>query len=157
MFNPFLERRAADFVRQSLARVGIDAVIENYDFATYTTRTYTDRAFDLVLEMLSNMFDPTVGVQRVFWSKSFKVGVPFANPAHYANPEVDRLLEAAAVEPDEARRHQEFRDFQRLVHADVVSVEFGANPQITLAAKKVKNHIPMAEGIRGSFSELSLE
>jgi peptide/nickel transport system substrate-binding protein len=103
------------------------------------------------------MFDPTVGVQRVFWSKSFKVGVPFANPAHYANPEVDRLLEVAAVEPDEAERYREFKDFQRLVHADVVSVEFGTNPQITVAAKKVKNYIPTAEGIRGSFSEVKLE
>ena len=157
LFNPFVERRAADFVRQSLARVGIDVVIENYDFATYTTKSYTDRAFDLMLEMLSNIFDPTVGVQRVFWSKSFKVGVPFANPAHYANPEIDRLLEAAAVEPDEAKRRQQFQDFQRRVHADVVSVEFGSNPQITLAAKKVKDYIPTAEGIRGSFSEVKLE
>ncbi|MDR2112908.1 MAG: ABC transporter substrate-binding protein, partial [Candidatus Accumulibacter sp.] len=157
LFNPYLERRAADFVRQSLARVGIDVVIENYDFATYTTKAYTDRAFDLTLEMLSNMFDPTVGVQRVYWSRNFKIGLPFANPAHYSNPEVDRLLETAAVEPDEAKRYQEFKEFQRLVHADVVSVEFGTNPQITIAAKKVKNHIPTAEGIRGSFSEVSLE
>ena len=144
-------------MRHSLARVGIAVVIENYDFATYTTKSYTDRAFDLMLEMLSNIFDPTVGVQRVFWSKSFKVGVPFANPAHYANPEIDRLLEAAAVEPDEAKRRQQLQDFQRRVHADVVSVEFGSNPQITLAAKKVKDYIPTAEGIRCSFSEVKLE
>jgi peptide/nickel transport system substrate-binding protein len=157
LFNPYVEKRAAEFVRQSLAKVGIDVVIENYDFATYTTRAYTDRAFDLTLEMLSNMFDPTVGVQRDFWSKSFKVGLPFANPAHYSNPEVDRLLEAAAIEPDEAKRFKQFQDFQRLVHADVVSVEFGTNPQITIAAKKVKNYIPTGEGIRGSFSELSLQ
>jgi peptide/nickel transport system substrate-binding protein len=98
-----------------------------------------------------------VGVQRVFWSKNFKVGLPFANPAHYANPEVDRLLEAAAVEPDEAKRHKQFDEFQKIVHADVVSVEFGTNPQITIAAKKVKNHIPTGEGIRGSFSEVSLQ
>ncbi|MDR2614871.1 MAG: ABC transporter substrate-binding protein, partial [Candidatus Accumulibacter sp.] len=157
LYNPYQDKKSAEFVRQSLARVGIDAVIESYDFATYVTKAYTERAFDITLEQLANMFDPTVGVQRVFWSKSFKVGVPFANPAHYVNPEVDRLLEASAVEPDEAKRQQEFRDFQRLVHADVVSVEFGANPQITIATKKVKNHIPTAEGIRGSFSEVSLE
>jgi len=157
LFNPYQERRAADFVRQSLAKVGIDVVVENYDFATYTTKAYTDRAFDLTLEMLSNMFDPTVGVQRVFWSKNFKIGLPFANPSHYVNPEVDRLLEAAAVEPDEQKRQKQFQDFQRLVHADVVSVEFGTNPQITIAAKKVKNYIPTGEGIRGNFAELSLQ
>ncbi len=157
LFNPYHEKRAPEFVRQSLARIGVDAVIENYDFATYTTKAYTDRAFDLALEMLSNMFDPTVGVQRVFWSKNFKIGLPFANPAHYANAEVDRLLEAAAVEPDEAKRHKQFDEFQKIVHADVVSVEFGTNPQITIAAKKVKHHIPTGEGVRGSFSEVSLQ
>ncbi|MFM0204100.1 ABC transporter substrate-binding protein [Paraburkholderia fungorum] len=35
LFNPFQDPRAADFVRQSLARIGIDAEIESYDFATY--------------------------------------------------------------------------------------------------------------------------
>ncbi len=155
--NPYVERRALDFVRQSLAKVGIDAVIENYDFATFTTKAYTERAFDLTLEMLSNMFDPTVGVQRVFWSKAFKVGVPFANPSHYANPEVDRLLEAAAVEVDEKKRVRQFQEFQKIVHRDVVSVEFGTNPQITIAAKKVKNFVPTGDGIRGSFSEVSIQ
>ncbi|MDR2452059.1 MAG: ABC transporter substrate-binding protein [Candidatus Accumulibacter sp.] len=157
LYNPYQDKRSADFVRQSLARVGIDAVIESYDFATYITKAYTERAFDIALEQLANMFDPTVGVQRVFWSKNFKIGLPFANPSHYVNPEVDRLLEAAAIEPDEAKRYQEFKDFQRLVYADVVSVEFGTDPQITIAAKKVKNYLPTAEGIRGSFSEVSLE
>ncbi|MBS1230114.1 MAG: transporter substrate-binding protein [Proteobacteria bacterium] len=157
LINPFQERRAADFVRQSLAKVGIDAVIENYDFATYVTKAYTDRAFDLTLEALANVFDPTIGVQRVFWSKNFKVGLPFANPGHYVNPEVDRLLEAAAVEVDEAKRRKQFFDFQKIVHDDVASVEFGANPQVTILAKKVKNYAPTAEGIRGSFSELYLQ
>jgi peptide/nickel transport system substrate-binding protein len=90
LFNPFQDPRAADFVRQSLARVGIDGEIESYDFATYVKKAYTDRAFDITLEALANAFDPTVGVQRVFWSKNFKVGLPFSNAAHYSNPEVDR-------------------------------------------------------------------
>jgi peptide/nickel transport system substrate-binding protein len=157
LYNPYQDKKSAEFVRQSLARVGIDAAIESYDFATYISKAYTDRAFDITLEQLANMFDPTVGVQRVFWSKNFKIGLSFANPAHYINPEVDRLLEAAAVEPDETKRTQEFKDFQRLVHADVVSVEFGTDPQITIAAKKVKNYIPTGEGIRASFSEVSIE
>lgn len=157
LYNPYQDKRSAEFIRQSLAKIGIDVVIESYDLATYITRAYTDRAFDITLEQLANMFDPTVGVQRVFWSKNFKIGLSFANPSHYVNPEVDRLLEAAAVEPDEARRKQQFLDFQKLVHADVVSVEFGTDPQITIAAKKVKNYIPTGEGIRASFAEVSLE
>lgn len=38
LYNPFQERRAADFVRQSLGRIGIDAAVESYDYATYVTK-----------------------------------------------------------------------------------------------------------------------
>lgn len=157
LWNPFQEKRAAEFVRQSFARIGVDAVIENYDFATYVTKAYTDRAFDITLEALANMFDPTVGVQRIYGSKNFKVGLPFSNPAHYQNPEVDRLLEAAAIEVDEAKRQKQFQEFQRIVNKDLVSIVFGGNPRVVVRARKVKNYAPTAEGLRGNFSELYLQ
>ena len=141
-------------MRQSLGRIGIDAVVESYDFATYVNKAYTERAFDITLESLTNLFDPTVGVQRVFWSKNFKVGLPFSNAAHYVNPEVDRLLEAAAIEVDEDKRRQLFIDFQQIVHRDVPSIELGANPAITVVAKKVRDYGPTGEHIRGSFADL---
>jgi peptide/nickel transport system substrate-binding protein len=156
LFNPFLERRTADFLRQSLARIGVDAEIESYDFATYTRKVYTERAFDITAESLLNLFDPTLGVQRVFWSKNFKIGLPFANTPNYSNPEVDRLLEAAADEPDAVKRRQQFVQFQQLVAADIPSIEFGANPNVTVAARKVRNFQPTGEGIRGSFADLYL-
>ena len=156
LYNPFLERRTADFLRQSLGRIGVDAEVESYDFATYTKKVYTDRAFDITAESLLNLFDPTLGVQRVFWSKNFKIGLPFANTPHYVNAEVDRLLEAAAIEVDDAKRRQLFVAFQQQVYADIPSIEFGANPNITVAAKKVRNFQPTAEGIRGSFADLYL-
>lgn len=53
---------------------------------------------------MSNLYDPTVGIQRPYWSKSFKPGVPFANRSKYSNPEVDRLLETADVEVDPKKR-----------------------------------------------------
>jgi peptide/nickel transport system substrate-binding protein len=154
LFNPFQEPRAADFVRQSLARVGIDGEIESYDFATYVKKTYTDRAFDITLEALANGFDPTVGVQRVFWSKNFKIGLPFSNAAHYSNPEVDRLLETASVETNETKRRQLFIQFQQIVHDDIPSIEFGANPSITIVSKKIGDYAPTGEGLKGNFSSL---
>jgi peptide/nickel transport system substrate-binding protein len=56
----------------------------------------------------------TVGVQHLYWSKNFKKGVPFSNGSGYANPDVDRLLEAAAVEIDGSKRLTYFTDFQRI-------------------------------------------
>ena len=103
---------------------------------------------------MSNTFDPTVGVQRVFWSKNFRIGLPFSNAAHYSNPEVDRLLEAASVETDPTKRRQLFFEFQQIVHDDIPSVEFGANPNITIVSKKVKDYAPTGEGLRGNFADL---
>lgn len=44
-----------------------------------------------------SLFDPTVGVRRVFWSKRFKVGLLFSNAAHCTNPDIDRLRESAGL------------------------------------------------------------
>lgn len=141
-------------MRQALLRIGLDAELESLDFATYVTRVYTDRAFDITLENLTNTFDPTIGVQRVFWSRNFKIGLPFSNASHYQNPEVDRLLEAAAVEPDEARRRQLFVEFQRAVRDDAASIELGANPNVTIVGRKVKDWDTSAEGTRGNFADV---
>ena len=79
LINPFIDARLADFVRQSLRRVGIDAVIQPREFAAYVKQVYGDRQFDMIIELLANVFDPTVGVQRGYWSKNFKPGLPFSN------------------------------------------------------------------------------
>ncbi|MBB3661088.1 ABC-type transport system substrate-binding protein [Rhizobium sp. BK650] len=119
--------------------VGIDAEILRFDLATFLKPLYTDRAFDLVIESLSNTFDPTLGVQRAYWSKNFKIGLVFSNASHYANPEVDRLLEAAAVEPDEVKRRDLWYQFQRIIHEDAVSVDLVAAGAQIIASKKVGN------------------
>ncbi len=112
-FNPYdgIFAQLAAFNRQALRKVGIDVTIRSQDFAAFVKRVYTDRDFDFESNGLSNIFDPTVGVQRLYWSKNFKKGVPFSNGSHYSNPEVDRLLEAASVETDPEKRVEEFKEF----------------------------------------------
>ena len=156
LYNPFVDRRAAEFVRQALGRIGIRADLQSYDFASYVTKAYTDRAFDITVENLTNIFDPTLGVQRIFWSKNFKIGLPFSNAPHYVSDEADRLLEAAAIEVDDAQRKKLFSDFQQVVHRDVPSIEIGANPTITIANRRVSDYAPTGEGIRGSFADVKL-
>ncbi|MBS7703769.1 ABC transporter substrate-binding protein [Chelatococcus asaccharovorans] len=152
--NPFHLPAFGDFVKQALRRIGIDADLQRYDLATYLTKVYKDRNFDLVIESLSNVFDPTLGVQRAYWSKNFQLGLPFSNAAHYDNPEVDRLLEAAAVERDEAKRRDLWFRFQEIIHEEVASVDLVAPAGIIVAAKKVRNFAPGAEGLNGSFADL---
>jgi peptide/nickel transport system substrate-binding protein len=95
-------------------------------------------------------------VQRAYWSKNFKIGLVFSNASHYVNPEVDRLLEAAAVEPDEAKRRDLWYQFQRIIHEDVVSVDLVAAGSQIIASKKVRNFAPGAQGINNSFGQIWL-
>lgn len=153
LINPFIDARLADFVRQSLRRVGIDAVIQPREFAAYVKQVYTDRQFDMIIESLSNVFDPTVGVQRGYWSKNFKPGLPFSNSARYESAEADRLLEAAAIENDPAKRKALFIEFQQLVHRDIPSVDLLSPLEVVIANKKLKNYAVGAEGVGSNWAD----
>lgn len=157
LFNPAHDRRLAEYVRQALAALGIDAPVETYDFATYVKTVYTDRAFDLTSENLANAFDPTVGVQRVYWSENFKVGLPFSNAAHYANPEVDRLLEAASVEPDEQKRWELFSTFQKLVAEDLPAINTVAPKTVLAYNRRVHDFALGAEGDKRNWADTWIE
>lgn len=153
LINPFIDSRLADFVRQSLRRVGIDAVIQPREFAAYVKQVYGDRQFDMIIESLANVFDPTVGIQRGYWSKNFRPGLPFSNSARYESAEADRLLEAAAVEMDSAKRKALWREFQHLIHKDIPSVDLLSPLEVVIASKRLRNFAVGAEGVSSNWAD----
>jgi peptide/nickel transport system substrate-binding protein len=148
--------RLASYVKQALARVGISVTVRSQDFAAFVKRVYADRDFDIDCNHLSNTFDPTVGVQRVYWSKNFKKGLPFSNGSHYDNPEVDRLLEAAAIESDPAKRIGEWKQFQRIVTRDIPLINLVTLRQVTIFNKRVHDHTVTADGLNGNLADVSI-
>ncbi|MBY3328835.1 ABC transporter substrate-binding protein [Rhizobium laguerreae] len=150
-------KRVIEYLKQNLARIGIAGTIDSYDFSTYIQKVYKERVFDVTAEYLGNQFDPTLGVQRVYWSKNFKLGLPFSNASHYANPEVDRLLETASVEIDEDKRKQEFNAFQKIIADEVPVVNLIALENVTVFNKRVKNHTIGAEGVQANFAEVYIK
>lgn len=132
-------KQTGEYFVQALAKVGIQVELRTQDFATFVKRIFTDRDFDIAIEGMSNLYDPTVGIQRLYWSKNFKVGLPFSNGSKYENPEVDRLLETAAVEIDPAKRLQLFNDFQRIVVDDLPTLDIVTPASITISDKRVQN------------------
>ena len=145
-------RRLGDFIRAALARVGIVVESRSDDYGVYVKRVYTDRDFDMCCTSFSNLFDPTVGVQRLYWSKNIVKGVPFSNTTYYRNPRVDTLLETAAIEPDEAKRKAEFMEFQQIVMADAPDINVGVPVWYTIHNKRVLGHSITADGIEGNLS-----
>jgi peptide/nickel transport system substrate-binding protein len=155
-YNPYdpTFARLAEYLRQTLRRVGIETTVRSQDFGAYVQRIYTDRDFDLDANFLGNTFDPTVGVQRLYWSRNFKKGVPFSNASHYDSPEVDRLLEAAAVENDPRKRVEYFRQFQQVVGRDLPIVDLITLKQVTIFNKRVHNHTVTADGLNGNLADV---
>ena len=149
-------KRVADYLKPALARVGIDVTIRAQDFPTYIRRVYTERDFEFTNNSMGNFFDPTAGVQRLYWSQNFKRGVPFSNGAHYTNAEVDRLLEAAAVEPDAAKRRVLFTQFQHIVEDELPDINLVSLKQVTIANKRVEDHTTTASGLNGSLADVWL-
>ena len=147
-------RRGAEFIKQALAKIGVEVSVRSQDFATYTKRVYADRDFDFTYNGMSNLFDPTVGVQRLYWSKNFKLGVPFSNGAHYANPEVDRLFEAASVETDPVRRREQFTQVQRILVDDLPDIGVLAIADLTIHDRRVAGHTVGADGVAGNLASI---
>ena len=147
-----LYKRGGEYIKQALAKVGVEVSLRSQDFATYIKRVYTDRDFDFTYHGMSNLFDPTVGVQRLYWSKNFKPGIPFTNGSGYNSPAADALLEAAAIETDPATRFQQFADFQAQIIEDLPDINVVSSPDLTLYDKRIADHTTGAEGIAGSLA-----
>jgi peptide/nickel transport system substrate-binding protein len=147
-------KRVADYLRPALAKIGIGVTIRSQDFAAWLKRVYTDKDFDFMNHVMTSTFDPNVGLQRYFSSQGYRKGVPFTNAAHYANPEVDRLLEAASVETDPVQRKRYLDQFQETVARDLPGVNLVSVQQTTLYNRRVVNHTTGATGLSSNFADV---
>jgi peptide/nickel transport system substrate-binding protein len=154
-FNPSdLHKRLADYVKQALGRIGIKVDIRATDFSQYVKRIYTEQSYDLAINGTSNLFDPTVGSQRLYWSKNIRQGVPFSNGTFYDNPVVDKLLEDAAVEIDPARRVALFKEFQRIVGVEVPDLNLLSPTYFTIYNRRVHDHSLTGDGVEANFADV---
>jgi peptide/nickel transport system substrate-binding protein len=140
-------------MRSALGRIGITVDIRAADASAFVKRIYTDRDFDFTLNGHSNLFDPTVGVQRIFWSKNFKKGVPFSNGSNYNNPKVDALLEGAAVEIDPVKRVAMFKEFQQIVAVELPDISLYSPLYLTIKNKRVHDDSMTADGVESNMAE----
>lgn len=148
---------AAAYMKQALAAVGVDLTIRSADIATYYRRIYGDYDYDLTFAGASALTDPTIGVQRFFWSKNIIPGVPFSNGSGYSNPEMDAILEQAAAEPNPQKRIELFNKFQTLAATDLPILPIADAPYFAVRNKRLKNAEVSPFGFGGSFSNAYIE
>ena len=128
-----------NYLKPALRRIGIDVTVRSQDMAAYLKRVYTDRDFDFINNGMNTGPDPTIGAQRLYWSKNFIKGVPFSNGSGYNNPKVDALLEAAARDADPAKRVEQWHQIQKLISKDLPSIPLMTALRVLVYNKRVQN------------------
>ena len=131
-------KQFGDYLRQALAAIGIDAEIVNNDAAAHQKAVYTDHAFDLAVGPPVFRGDPAIST-TILVQSGIPDGVPFSNQGGYANAELDALIAKAAETLDEAKRTELYKDFQKLVAADLPLINVAEWSFITVARASVKN------------------
>jgi peptide/nickel transport system substrate-binding protein len=139
-----------------MARIGIEVDLRSSDLASFIRNVYSNYDFEVTNNYLYMLPDPTVGIQRLYWSENIKKGVPFANVVGYSNPDVDRVLVAAQTEMDVAKRQALFKEFQQIVQRDLPILNLFEMNMTTLYNKRVNNHTIGADGPYASFAEVHL-
>ena len=145
--------RTAEFIKQNLARVGIEVELRVSDAGVYLKRVFGDADFDLFLTSLHNLPDPTLGVQRWYWSKNIARGVPWSNGSGYANPELDQLMEAAAVEGDPARRRALIDQWQAFLQEEVPILDLVELDWITVSSTRLHKTTAQGDGLYASLAD----
>ncbi|MFT4191318.1 MAG: ABC transporter substrate-binding protein [Comamonas sp.] len=156
-FGGPIGQRSGEFIKQSLARVGVEVELRSGDTATYLRRIFTDQDYDLMTSSLHRLPDPTLGVQRLYWTDNIRKGVPWTNGSGYSNPELDKVMEAAAVEPDEARRRALIVQWQQIVQEDVPLIELIEQTWVTVQTARYHKALPQGDGLFASLADAWIE
>ena len=150
-------QRTAEYFKQALGKVGIDVEIRSQDTAAFLKRVYTDNDFDVTSNFFYALPDPTIGVQRIYWTKNIKKGVPFSNASGYSNPEMDKVIEDAQIEHDRKKRKDLIHRLQAIAQDDLPVLDLFEVRFFTLVNRKVQDHTTSAEGVYGSFADAWLK
>jgi peptide/nickel transport system substrate-binding protein len=107
----------AEVLKQQLAEVGIDVIVEGGDFDFVVDKGYVQHDFDTLWGGLG-VNDPSVGVSRLF--RSDNIGdAPFNNASGYSDPEMDELWATYGSTFDEAVRKDALDRIQEKINEDL--------------------------------------
>lgn len=147
----------AEYMREQLREIGVKAEVRVNDPGAFAKRIYGERDYDISTFWGSAGADPAIGVQRFYWSKNIRDGVPYSNGSCYSNPEVDELLEAAAIELDFDKRYALYKKFQQVVMEDLPVIPVNSVSTLTISRSEVKDHTTGALGGFGSMAKAWLD
>lgn len=144
--------RFGEYVQQALGKIGIKVNIRLEDVPRWLKRTYTDYDFDTTANFLYNLPDPVLGVHRAVHSGQIKPGTVFVNGARWSTPEVDKLLDAATIEPDQKKRGEIYGQMLKIV-ADNIPIVWTHEMNFPSAVnKQYKDVLASPLGVYANFA-----
>ncbi len=153
--NTEQQLRFPEYFKQAMRQIGVEVDIQSTDSATFQRRVWGDNSYQTASYGIFNMADPTIGVQRIFWSKNIRKGVPYTNGSGYSSPEMDRILEAAQLEADAGKRRDLFRQMQVLAMTDLPIIPTVIDHFTTVHNRRLQGLVDEdVEGLNGSFANV---
>jgi peptide/nickel transport system substrate-binding protein len=131
-----VREQSAPVIAQCLKDVGIECALESMDFNSLSGRMVKGTDFELGLIGLSISADPDVFTY--FHSSEADTGN--FNMARYANPEMDKLIEASRVEMDPAKRKDLFYQINTILNNDLPFLWLYSANQIRAYNPKLQNY-----------------
>ena len=150
-------QNVAEYMKAQLKRIGVDLeLVPVPDFPSWAKRV-GGHDFDMTTDNVFNWGDPTIGVDRTYLTSNIRKGVVWSNTQSYSNPRVDELLAKAAVETNEDKRKQLYKEFQQIVVRDAPVAFINVVPHYSAYDKRLKG-LPMSIwGSHAPIDELSWE
>ncbi len=147
------QQSVAEYMKSQLGKIGIDVTVRAApDFPTWAGRV-GGHDFEMTMDIVFNWGDPVIGVHRTYLCSNIRQGVIWSNTQQYCNEEVDKLLNAAAVELDPAKRKELYTEFQKILAQDVPLYTINALPYHTAYDKRLQN---VPTGIWGTMHPMDM-
>jgi peptide/nickel transport system substrate-binding protein len=142
--------RGAQYVKQALAQVGLEAELEATDWPTQLRRS-GNWEFDCDCNSYGQYGDPAIGTSRFFLSSNIRKGVPLTNMQGYVNPEVDRLFNQAAVAVSRAEAQAHYSRLQQILTRDVAMLWLYERKPLLIHNKRLKDVVTGPNGPADGF------
>ena len=128
-------------IQENLRRVGVDLDLRSYEFATFYADVVKGSFQIFTLTWTGGaLVDPDM-LRRVFHSRELPPSG--FNRGHYANPEVDRLIDRATTSLDEAERRHFYQQAQKLIAEDAPYIPIWHRTNVIVAQTSVDGlHVP---------------
>ncbi|WP_158969515.1 ABC transporter substrate-binding protein [Chachezhania sediminis] len=127
----------AEYIQAQLAKIDIAVELRRApDFGTWVKRIAA-WDYDATMNGSFNYPDPIIGVHRHFDCDNIQ-NVIWSNTQGYCNPEMDKLLDAAAIETDPAKRMELYAQIQKLETEDLALIYMPQDFSVTVYRDDVK-------------------